>query len=62
MKLSMDHCLTPEIIINRKQSKLKKQKKINKINSEVEIIVHTPFTGLGDHMMGMNFENRVVLK
>ena len=34
-----------EIIINRKQSKLKK---INKINSEEEIIVHTQFTGFGD--------------
>jgi len=31
-----------EIIINRKQVKLKK---INKINSEEEIIVHAQFTG-----------------
>jgi hypothetical protein len=34
-----------EIIINCKHSKLKK---IKKINSEEEIIVHTQFTGFGD--------------
>ena len=37
-----------EIIINRKQSKLKKINKINKINNEEEIIVHAQFTGFGD--------------
>ena len=37
-----------EIIINRKQSKLKKINKVNKINSEEEIIVHAQFTGFGD--------------
>ena len=37
------------MIINRKQSKLKKRKKINKINSEEDnIILHTQFTGFGD--------------